>query len=146
MLVPPAEETRRAQVRALRLSLAARRDDVRPAYLLAGVLSEDNRATRALVQAGVNVPKLVHQLRAVPGPHAPPGSGADLAYSRNGVAVMSYAMRHAHARGDSAYSTLSLLSGIAQCSVDPAARLLRRAHVDSVRIEQMLARESKREN
>jgi ATP-dependent Clp protease ATP-binding subunit ClpA len=143
--VPFAEETRRAAMRSRSLSQAANRDDIRPAYMLAGILSEeDNGATRALVRSGVNVPTLLRQLRAVPGPHAPAGSGPDLPYSRNAVAVLSYAMRHAHSRGDSAVTTLSVLSGIAQCLVDPAARLLRRVHVDSLAIERMIARQEKR--
>ena len=63
--------------------------------------------------------------------------------SRNAVAVLSYAMRRAHLGGDSVVTTLSILSGIAQCSVDPAARLLRRVHVDSLAIERMIARQEK---
>jgi hypothetical protein len=144
IFVPLAEETRRAAARSRSLSVASSRDDIRPAYMLAGILSEEgNAATRALLDAGVNVPALRRQLRAVPGPHAPAGSGPDLAYSRNAVAVLSYAMRHAHSRRDSAVTTLSILSGIAQCSVDPAARLLRRVHVDSVAVERMIARQAK---
>ena len=145
IFVPFAEETRRAAERSRSLSVASGRDDIRPAYMLAGILSEeDNDATRALARAGVNVQMLLRQLRAMPGPHAPPGSGPDLAYSRHSVAVLSYAMRHAHARGDSAVTTMSVLSGIAQCSVDPAARLLRRVRVDSLAIERMIARAEKR--
>ena len=140
--LPLAEETRRAAARSRDLSAAAGRIDIRPAYMLAGVLSdESNAAARALAREGVNVSTLIRELQAVPGPHASPDMGPDLAYSRHGAAVWSYAMRHARAHGDSAVTTLSILMGITQCSGDPAARLLRRAHIDSLRIEQMVVRQ-----
>ena len=140
--LPLAEESRRAAARSRELSAAAGRDEIQPAYMLAAILSEEsNAAARGLARAGVNVSMLTRDLQAVPGPHAPPDTGPDLAYSRHGVAVWSYAIRHARAHGDSAVTTLSLLMGITQCSGDPAERLLRRAHIDSLKIEQMVVRQ-----